>query len=135
MRETSLPLDAAPLAALFAADENIELVMLFGSAVTSGLRPDSDVDVAVLARTPLTAKRKAEMIRAVAEITGRPVDLVDLRGAGVAVTSEILSRGRRLFERRAGVFPTLLSRTLADVADFLPYRERILRERRHAWIA
>jgi len=134
MSQERVEYNVEPLAALFAADEDVELAMIFGSAVDRGLRADSDVDVAVLTRSPLTAERKGAIIRVVAELTGRPVDLVDLRSAGVAVTSQILRHGRRLFERRPSVFPALLSRTLADVVDFLPYRERILRERRRAWI-
>jgi predicted nucleotidyltransferase len=127
-----LPIDE--LTALLAADQDVELAMLFGSSAVGELRPGSDVDVAVLTRSPLTPKRRREIIRAIAEIVGRPVDLVDLRTAGVPVTSQVLRRGVRLVERRPGVFAALLSRNLADATDFLPYRERILRERRQTWI-
>jgi predicted nucleotidyltransferase len=123
-----LPLDE--LAALLEADETLDLAILFGSSAAGGLHADSDVDVAVLAGAPLTAQHRRTLIRGIAEIAGRPVDLVDLRTAGVPLTSQAL----RLVQRRPGVFADLLSRTLKDAADFLPYRERILRERRRAWI-
>ena len=50
-------------------------VYLFGSATKGGLRPDSDVDVAVRGLPPevyFSAASKAS------ELLGRPVDLVDL---------------------------------------------------------
>jgi predicted nucleotidyltransferase len=128
----NFPLDE--LTTLLAADQDVELAMLFGSSAVGELRPGSDVDVAVLTRSGLTPKRRREIVRAIAEIVGRPVDLVDLRTAGVHVTSQVLRHGVRLVHRRPGVFADLLSRNLTDAADFLPYRERILRERRQAWI-
>jgi len=39
-----------------------------------------------------------------------------------------------LFGSQATRHATLLSRHLFDAADFLPYRNRILAERRQAWI-
>lgn len=50
-------------------------VFVFGSATKDGLRPDSDVDMAVLGLPPavyFSAVSKAS------ELLGRPVDLVDL---------------------------------------------------------
>jgi len=128
----NLPTDE--LTALLAADQDVELAMLFGSSAVGELRRDSDVDVAVLTRSRLTPKRRREIIGAIAQIVGRPVDLVDLRTAGVPVTSQVLRHGVRLVHRRPGAFADLLSRNLRDAADFLPYRERILRERRQTWI-
>src|SRR5258706_4466697 len=127
-----LPIDE--LTALLTADQDVELAMLFGSSAVGELRPDSDLDVAVLTRSRLTPKRRLQIVRAIAEIAGRPVDLVDLRTAGVPVTRQVLRHGVRLVQRRPGVFADLLSRNLTDAADFLPFRERILRERQQAWI-
>jgi predicted nucleotidyltransferase len=127
-----LPIDE--LTALLQADEALDLAILFGSSAAGDLSAGSDVDVAVLARSPLTAQHRRALIRDIAEIVGRPVDLVDLRTAGVPVTGQALRYGLRLVHRRPGVFAELLSRALKDAADFLPYRERILRERRRAWI-
>ena len=68
-------------------------------------------------------------------MTGRPVDLIDLRTAGVLVTREALTQARRPVCRDEGALAGVLSRMLIDSADFLPLRKRILRERRQAWIA
>lgn len=41
--------------------------------------------------------------------------------------------GRVLFQRDAATCPAQISRVLIDSADFRPYRNRLLRERREAW--
>ncbi|HLF10568.1 MAG TPA: nucleotidyltransferase domain-containing protein [Gammaproteobacteria bacterium] len=122
------------VADLLSADEDIVLAIVFGSAVSGKLRPDSDVDIAILTRAPLVATRRRELNALLARATGRPVDLVDLRTAGVVVTRAALRQGTRVVCRDRRALADLLSKTLLDAADFLPYRERILSERRQAWI-
>src|SRR4051812_23299614 len=73
------------------------------------------------------------LISDLAEATGRSIDLVDLQTAGEPLLGQILSHGQRILGsdlRYAG----LVRKHLFDKAGFLPYRERILRERRQAWI-
>jgi predicted nucleotidyltransferase len=115
-------------------DADIELAILFGSAATGRVHADSDVDLAVLTRAPLSAERKHALTTSIANIAGRPVDLVDLRTAGVGLTGIVLRTGKRLVCRQPRVLAELLARNLVDSADFLPYRERILTERRQTWI-
>ncbi|TAL06181.1 MAG: nucleotidyltransferase domain-containing protein [Porticoccaceae bacterium] len=122
------------MARVLASDEDLRFAILFGSLATGHAGPDSDLDVAVFATGPLGAERKIALIARLAEITGRPVDLLDLRTAGVLVTREALTRGRLLFCRDRGAYRELAARTVIDAADFLPYVERLLRERRSAWI-
>ena len=50
-------------------------VYVFGSATTSGLRPDSDVDMAV---TGLPESVYFLAVSKASQLLGRPVDLVDL---------------------------------------------------------
>ncbi|MBU0500269.1 MAG: nucleotidyltransferase domain-containing protein [Gammaproteobacteria bacterium] len=112
---------------------HIRLAYLFGSLAKGNERPDSDIDIAVKADAPLTPQQKIDLIEELATLTGRPVDLVDLRQAGEPLTGQILSHGKRLLgsdEEHAA----LICRHLFDQADFLPYRDRILAERRSAWI-
>jgi predicted nucleotidyltransferase len=131
MRQSDL-IDA--LARQLAARDDVILAIAFGSIVSGMLRPDSDVDIAVLTDPPLTVERNLALISELAATAGRPIDLVDLKTAGVPVTREVLARGRRLVCRDEGALADVLSRMLIDAADFLPLRQRILRERREAWI-
>ncbi len=121
------------LADLLSRDADIDLAILFGSVATGCERADSDIDLAVLTRAPLTAERKHALTASIADAAGRPVDLVDLHTAGVGLTGIILRTGKRLVCRQPRIWAELLARNLVDSADFLPYRERILTERRQAW--
>lgn len=111
----------------------VSLAILFGSVATENAAAESDFDVAVDTGKPLSAKEKIGMINRLAVQFGRPVDLIDLRKVSEPLLGQILRHGRRLkwCERE---YAELLSRHLFDQADFMPYRTRILKERRQAWI-
>jgi len=111
----------------------VRLAILFGSRSTGLARPNSDLDVAVQMAAPLNADDKIALIEALAAATGLPVDLVDLKPVGEPLLGQILKNGIRLIGSDAD-YAALLTRHLFDAADFLPYRNRILAERRRAWI-
>jgi predicted nucleotidyltransferase len=111
----------------------ILLAVLFGSLAANCANAESDLDLAVSADRPLHAYEIMQLIMDLAEAIGRPVDLIDLSSVGEPLLGQIIAGGRRIMgndERYA----LLLSRHLFDQADFMPYRARILRERRRAWI-
>ena len=109
------------------------LALVFGSVAKGLQRIDSDLDIAVVAKQALTADEKIVIISALAEKTGRPVDLVDLKVVGEPLLGQIVLHGRRLLGSD-GEYGRLISRHLFEQADFMPYRNRILAERRAAWI-
>jgi uncharacterized protein len=124
---------AEMITAVLARHPHIEQAILFGSLATDKARPDSDLDLAVGGAAPLTPEESRALIADLAENLGRPVDLIDLATVGEPLLGQILRHGRRVLgsdERYA----RLLSRHLFDMADFAPYRSRILAERRRAWI-
>lgn len=112
----------------------IEFSMLFGSLAKGTERTVSDLDIAVLANKPLSAQQKIELIDALALTTGRPVDLIDLKTAGQPLLNQILKYGRRICgtDEQMGA---LIYRNLVDRADFLPLRDRILKQTSTAWIS
>ena len=118
---------------MLAAEPGVELAIIFGSAATGAERRESDLDLAVDAGHLLTAEEKLSLVSKLAASIGRPVDLVDLRSAGEPLLGQILKHGIRILGTKAR-YAALLRRHLFDSADFLPYRKRILRERRRAWI-
>jgi predicted nucleotidyltransferase len=111
----------------------LQLAILFGSVAKGQARVDSDLDIAVLGKKPLCADEQIQIISALAEATGRPIDLIDLKIVGVPLLGQILKHGRRLFGTDT-LYGQLISRNLFDQADFMPYRNRILAERRALWI-
>lgn len=122
----------AAIQSVLERDPRVRLAVLFGSLAAGEARPDSDVDIAILADRPLSSELKAEWIGALAAATGRPVDLVDLRAAGEPLLGQVL-KGRRLVGDTA-LHGEWIARHLVEQADFLPCRRRILAERRQAWI-
>jgi predicted nucleotidyltransferase len=121
-----------PLLRALSGFPEIRVALLFGSRASGHPRVDSDVDLAVLADAPLSAERRASMMEAIAIATGCPVDLVDLYHAPEPVLGEAL-KGVRLLGDAADQ-ARLVARHVLNAADFLPLRERILAERRAAWI-
>lgn len=124
---------AGLLKAVLSEFPEIETAIVFGSAAHGQARRDSDIDIAVAARRPLLAAEKIDLIEALAQRTGRPVDLVDLRTVAAPLLGQILRHGIRLLGSDRD-FGALISRHLFDQADFMPYRARVLAERRAAWI-
>ena len=112
----------------------IRLAILFGSMAAGKGRPDSDVDLAIDAGHLLNVETKMTLTGKLAECTGRPIDLIDLRSVGEPLLGQILRHGKRLFGEDA-VYAELIKRHVFDEADFMPYYRRILGERRNAWIA
>lgn len=111
----------------------LRLVVLFGSIALGRQQPDSDLDIAVGAHQTLTAQEKIAMIGALAERTGRSIDLVDLKAVAEPLLGQIVRHGRRILGSDT-LYGELISRHLFEQADFMPYRTRLLAERRLAWI-
>lgn len=126
-------LNTPQLIELLAGKYQSRLVILFGSFATGQAGDHSDVDVAVLLPTILDADEKLSLITELAAMLGREVDVVDLRVAGEPLLGEIITQGKRLYGSDED-YGNLIARHLIDTADFLPYRERILKERREAWL-
>jgi predicted nucleotidyltransferase len=120
------------LCAVLAQHPVLQLALLFGSVAAGRARADSDLDIAVLADAPLDATQRIALAGELAEVSGRAVDLIDLRTAGEPLLGEVLMHGRRLLGSPEA-FAALLSRRLTDAADFAPYAERIVAQRRRAW--
>jgi predicted nucleotidyltransferase len=119
--------------AALAPHPEIRQAILFGSLATGHGRYDSDVDLAIDAGQPLEIEAKMTLMAELAERTGRPVDLIDLRTIGEPLLGQILKHGKRILGED-GLYAELIKRHVFDEADFMPYYRRILRERRRTWI-
>ncbi|MCF7822524.1 MAG: nucleotidyltransferase domain-containing protein [Mariprofundaceae bacterium] len=111
----------------------IRQAILFGSLAGNRSRAGSDVDIAIQLDHVMNVQEKERLIEEIAAITGRSVDLVDLMTAGEPLLGQILQYGKRLAGDNSA-YASLLSRHLLDQADFYPYRQRLLEQRRQAWI-
>ena len=111
----------------------IMLAILFGSVARGTANAQSDLDLAVIAEKPLQAAEKIQIIEALAMATGRPIDLVDVYAAPEPLLGQVLKHGRRVLGTDQA-YAKLLYRHLIEQADFVPLQNRILSERRIAWI-
>lgn len=111
----------------------VVLTVLFGSVASGSPRADSDLDIAVAMDHPMTVEERISLISALAERFGRPVDLIDLSVVSEPLLGQIVRHGRRILGSDT-LYGGLISRHLFEQADFMPYRTRLLAERRMAWI-
>ena len=110
----------------------VAIAFIFGSIANRSATWESDLDIAVQGNKPLTTEQHIELVEDLALATGRPIDLIDLKTAGVPLLGEIL-KGKRILGSDTD-HAEILKRHLFDTADFLSYGERILKERREQWI-
>lgn len=99
---------------------------------TGSARPDSDIDLGILAQALLGADFKLQLMQTIGAEFGRPVDIVDLYPVPEPITGQAF-KGIRLIGDDT-TYANLLTRHLLNVADFLPLHQRILTERRNRWI-
>ena len=118
---------------MFAQRSDVRMAILFGSQATGMATPQSDLDLAVLMDAPLSAETKMTLMSELSATFGLPIDLIDLRITGEPLLGQILQQGIRLLGSD-NEYAELLKRHLFEEADFMPYRRRILAERRQAWI-
>ncbi len=68
----------------------------FGSQARGEARPTSDIDLAILARHPISAERLFEIAQDLAIRLHHDVDLLDLRTLSTVMRMQVLSTGQRL---------------------------------------
>jgi len=113
---------------------SVVLAFLFGSLAKGHVSGDSDLDIAVLTSTPLTADARILLIEDLALAFGRPIDLIDLDQAHNPLLQQILTKGRRVICQDQTRYAQLMLRMVYEEADVMPYYRRILSDRRRAWI-
>ena len=69
----------------------------FGSQAKGTVRPDSDIDLAVLAHNPIPPMHRFELAQELAIQLHRDVDLVDLRTASTVMRMQVISTGECLY--------------------------------------
>ncbi len=111
----------------------ISIAVLFGSLAEGNSHAGSDLDLAVQLPTMPSVKQKMKLVSDLVIQTGRPVDLIDLRDTGQPLLGEIVEKGIMV---RGGTDAKgdLLFKSIMLQEDFAGYQQRILQERRKAWI-
>ena len=115
------PVAEKALVAALETERRVAAAILFGSAARGTSRPDSDVDVAVLAAG---AEAGASLARDLIDVlgtlglaAGRDVHLVELARADPPLRRSVFAHGRVLFDRSEGRLRELEVRTLLECFD------------------
>ena len=118
----------------FLGDKNLEVLLVYGSAVTGKMRADSDVDVAVLYRASLNLERRMDLVERLEERVHRNVDLVDLYALNGVILKKILTKGTVLIKNSEVAYEGLLCRMVYNQQDMMPYYHRALKTRLKGFI-
>ena len=108
----------------------VQIAYLFGSAARGRLTSRSDIDVGVAAETKLPLETRLAMAVQLSKALHREVDLIDLQDVAGEILQQSLCQGINLLQKDAGLYARLIQRLWFDQADMMPYRRRILAERR-----
>jgi len=109
-------------------DKRILAAYLLGSLVTGGMRPDSDIDIALLAfpgQSPGGIER-AELAARLAFEIGREVDIGSLESINLIYAKEAILGGRRIFARDRGAADIAESSLLGMYVAFNEDRRELL---------
>jgi uncharacterized protein len=116
---------------LMSAREEVLAVYIFGSVATGRLRPNSDIDIAVLVDTALVSgdlfKCRLLLMADLRQILARPdVEVLILNEAPPVLAQNVIAKGRLLFERSRSARIAFQIRTLNTFLDAQPMRDQHL---------
>jgi len=106
----------------------LQALWLFGSRAGEGCRPDSDWDLAFLAKAPLDGWQLLDLRARLSAATGSEVDLVDLHKASTVLAIEVLRADRLLLDPDPFVRENFEMRTLTQYQDLNEARKGILED-------
>lgn len=120
--------------AILERHDEIQIALVFGSMAEGHARPDSDLDIGVAARKPLSALEQLDLIDELAATFGRPIDLIDLLTAAAPILRQVLTKGVFILKKDTDLYARLLRKLWYDQADIMPNYNMILRHRREKFI-
>ena len=98
----------------------------FGSWSTDAQRPDSDIDIAILAAETLDQGRRWELAQGLASIAGRDVDLVDLLRASTVLRMQVVAHGELLYSASSAEVDIFADAVFSSYARLNEERREIL---------
>ena len=95
---TMLSPGGAVLASVLAKIPNLIALYVFGSQVLGSLRPESDLDLAVLAPGYIDPTLLWSLSNEIASLVNGDVDLLDLRAASTVMQYQVISNGKTVWD-------------------------------------
>ena len=88
-------------------DEGLQLILLFGSAVTGKMHKRSDIDIAFLFGRPVDILTLTNKI--IRLLHTNNIDVIDLKHASPLLKFSIVKNGTLIYEKEQGIFNELYS--------------------------
>ena len=117
------PSDIEPLIEVFRQFPEIRAVYVFGSAATGKRRPDSDLDLAVLAGDESFQRRKLDVLTELTRQGFDNIDLVFLNTADTVTQYEAVRLNKLIYSTADFDRGSYYSKIVRLYLDFLPYLE------------
>lgn len=76
---------------------DVKAIYIFGSSLTARVKPDSDVDIAILPTKKLLPEVIFQLSQKIAQTVNRDIDLIDLLQASEVMRAQIVSSGKRCY--------------------------------------
>lgn len=90
-------IDSLIIETIIAKLPDVQAIYRYGSAGSIYERPDSDIDIAILASRIVSLQEKTELASTLMNLTGREIDLQDLRKLPVTLRVQIVLEGTRIY--------------------------------------
>ena len=122
-------MDFAPVIPILEGDPRVIAVYVLGSAARDEMRPDSDIDLALLL-TPgasLPATELVGLATTLSNVLGHPVDLGLLSALNLVYMRQAVLAGRCIYRRPFSQAALLVANWLGLYASFHDERQEILR--------
>ncbi|MFV9616717.1 MAG: type VII toxin-antitoxin system MntA family adenylyltransferase antitoxin, partial [Gammaproteobacteria bacterium] len=122
------PLDPLIIKTIVAELPDVQAIYRYGSAGSIYERPDSDIDIAILASQTVPFQVITKLVERLMELTGRDIDLHDMQKLPVTLRVQIVLQGKRIYCMDRVAAETYDSHTLSDYVRLNEERQFILQD-------
>ena len=97
----------------------VEFAVLFGSAASSHMNAESDIDIGAYLLTPKIGFREyVDLKIALSDVTERDVDLVIMNTCDIIIAMQILANGTVIINNNPGLFVLYKAEKTGEYIDF-----------------
>ena len=121
-------LDSLIIKTIVAELPAVQAIYRYGSAGSIYERPDSDIDIAILASQTVPFQVITKLVERLMELTGRDIDLHDMQKLPVTLRVQIVLQGKRIYCMDRVAAETYDSHTLSDYVRLNEERQFILQD-------
>ena len=100
-------------------DPNILFALAFGSAVTGKLTPESDIDVAIYVKEPISGYELLSLMQKLSSLVKKEVHIVVLNDATPLLRHQVMKNRKELFIKDFLTYSKFREKTIDDYQEYL----------------